>query len=87
MTIKTIRAKSGDSECEDVYRLLVITHRMAGAMACEKIGNWHLARTATFDDFVLTEWTNGIINITAETNKWYSGDEHIYTLSAVKQEE
>ncbi len=87
MTIKTIRAKSGDCQTEDVYRLLVLTHRMAGALAVEKIGGWQLSKTATFDDFVLTEWTNGIINIKAETNKWHSGDEHIYTLSAVKIEE
>ena len=87
MTIKTIRAKSGDCQTEDVYRLLVLTHRMAGALACEKIGGWCLSKTATFDDFVLTEWTNGIINIKAETNKFYSGDEHTYTLSAVKTEE
>ena len=87
MTIKTIRAKSGDSQTDDVYRLLVLTHRMAGALAVEKIGGWRLSKTATFDDFVLTEWTNGIINIKAETTKWHSGDEHIYTLSAVKTEE
>ena len=87
MTIKTIRAKSGDCKTEDVYRLLVLTHRMAGALAVKKIGDWRLSKTATFDDFVLTEWTNGIINIKAETTKWHSGDEHIYTLSAVKTEE
>ena len=87
MTIKTIRAKSGDSQTDDVYRLLVLTHRMAGALAVEKIGGWGLSKKATFDDFVLTEYTNGIINIKAESNKWYGGDEHIYTLSAVKTEE
>ena len=46
MTIKTIRAKSGDCQTEDVYRLLVLTHRMAGALAVEKIGDWRLSKTA-----------------------------------------
>lgn len=87
MTIKMIRARSDDKDNEDVYRLLVLTHRMAGAMACKKVGDWKLSRTATYDDFILTEWTNGIINIVAETHKYWNGDEHVYTLSAVIDEE
>ena len=86
--IKTISARSTTSENEsEQYRLLRCMHAMAGQMAVNKIGGWELSKTATFEDFVLTEWTNGIINIKAETNKWHDGDEHFYQLSKVIKDE
>jgi hypothetical protein len=39
MTIKAIRAKSGDCQTEDVYRLLVLTHRMAGAWLARRLAD------------------------------------------------
>jgi hypothetical protein len=65
-------------------------HAMAGVQAChDHCGNWELSRTATYSDYVLTVWTNGIVDVKAETHKDYEGNpiEHIYTLSAVKEKD
>jgi len=89
MTIKTLTARSTNEDQSDIYRLLNMIHVMAGAQACKKVGNWELSRTATYDDYVLTVWTNGIVDIKAETHKDYERNpvEHIYTLSAVEKED
>ena len=89
MTIKTLTASSTNEDQSDIYRLLNMIHAMAGAQACKKVGSWELSRTATYDDYVLTVWTNGIVDIKAETYKDYERNptEHIYTLSAVKTED
>ena len=83
--IKTISASSTNEN--EQYRLLRMIHRMAGRCAVAKIDNWRLSRTATYDDYVLTVWTNGIVDIKAETNKYPQGDEHFYQLSKVIEEE
>lgn len=90
MEIKTISASSANEDQKDTYRLLNMIHGMAAAQACHgHCGKWSLSRTATYSDYVLTVWTNGIVDIKAETHKDYEGNpiEHIYTLSAVKEED
>ena len=83
--IKTISARSTDES--EQYRLLRDMHVMAGQMAVAKIGGWCLSRTATYEDYVLTVWTNGIVDIKAETHKYWNGDEHFYQLSKAIEEE
>jgi hypothetical protein len=90
MEIKTLSASSTDEYKKDIYRLLNMIHAMAATQACnDHLGKWALSRTATYNDYVLTVWTNGIVDIKAETYKDYEGNptEHIYTLSAVKKED
>jgi uncharacterized protein YbcV (DUF1398 family) len=86
MEIKTISAKNTD-EGSDAYMLLCAMHQMAGQMAVAKIGGWELSKTATFEDYVLTVWTNGIIDLTAETHKYWNCDTHRYQLSKVIKDE
>jgi len=64
------------------YRLLNMIHAMAGIDARNKNSQWSLRSTSTCDDFVMTTWTNGIVNIKAETYK-DDGDEilHVYTMN------
>ena len=52
-----------------------------------KIGGWELSKTATFEDYVLTVWTNGIVALTAETHKYWNCDTHRYQLSKVIKDE
>lgn len=81
--IKTITADSLDKT--EQYRLLVMSHRMAGALAQDKnnVLNWSLRATATYEHYVLTEWSNGIVILGAETFIDEQGEEvHYYYMKA-----
>ena len=49
-------------------------HAMAGMLANSDNKQFQLARTCTERDYVFTEWTNGIVDVGAETFKDYSGE-------------
>lgn len=51
------------------YRCLNMIHAMAGQSAQSNDSQWKLKATATYDDYVLTVWTNGIVDIKAESWK------------------
>lgn len=79
--IKPIHANSVDRG--DVYRLLNMVHAMAGQMAQTKAGRWELLRVGTTDDWALTVWGNGIVEVGAETWKEIPGfrsEKHHYWL-------
>lgn len=57
------------SEKTDVYRLLNMVHAMAGIDAKRENSSWRLKSTATYTTYVETTWTNGIVDVTAETTK------------------
>lgn len=84
---KTITASwcKDDGERSDVYRLLNMVHAMAGHDANSPRPLWELKATATLDFYVMTVWTNGIVDVTAET-EYRHGDRdnprHTYTMSA-----
>lgn len=84
---KTITASwcKEDGERSDVYRLLGIVHAMAGRDANSPRPSWELKATAALDCYVKTVWTNGLVDITAET-EYPQGDRdnprHTYTMSA-----
>jgi len=84
---KTITASwcKDDGERSDVYRLLNLVHAMAGRDANSPRPLWSLKATATHDDYVMTMWTNGIVDVIAET-KYQHGDRdnprHTYTMRA-----
>ncbi len=86
MSIETIQAEwvntSNESEKSETYRLLNMIHVMAGNNANTEDKTWSLRATCTDSDYVLTEWTNGIVDIVAETYKNHFGrvEKHIYTL-------
>jgi hypothetical protein len=62
-----------------VYRLLNMIHVMAGGLANADSGGWRLARTATYPgEYVLTVWTNGIVEVGAETTTDDSGEKDHY---------
>ena len=64
--IKPIHASSENKD--DVYRLLNLVHSMAGSLAVAKSGEWWLKETCTMPpEYVLTVWTNGIVDVKAET--------------------
>lgn len=86
--IKPISATSDDGGDSDVYRLLVLTHRMAGSLAQTKKDGWGLKETATFEHYVRTVWSNGIVDIGAETDKDETGfpTQHRYWLRRAEQE-
>ena len=84
---KTITASwcKDDGERSDVYRLLCIVHAMAGRDANSPRPSWSLKATATLDCYVKTVWTNGIVDVTAETEYQYGDRDnprHTYTMSA-----
>ena len=79
MSIQRIFADNDDND-GDKYRLLNLVHSMAGQMAVAKIGGWQLAETCTEPHFVLTVWTNGIVNIRATSGNGH----HEYALYAVE---
>lgn len=81
--IKTITAVRVSDEVSDVYRLLNMVHVMAGRCAVAKIDGWELKATCTMEEYIKTTWTNGIVDISAET--WTDFDEHRYTLSGCKE--
>lgn len=74
MDIKKIQANSKEDAGSEVYRLLSMTHSMAGTIANlqqkEGVGikpGFKLKSCATYDDYKLTVWTNDIVDISAET--------------------
>ena len=83
-TITTSWCKD-DGERSDVYRLLGMVHAMAGRDANSPRPSWELKATATLDCYVKTVWTNGLVDVTAET-EYQHGDRdnphHTYTMSA-----
>lgn len=82
VTIETISANNAGGEKSEVYRLLNMVHVMAGRCAVAKIDGWELSETCTMDHYVKTVWTNGVVDITAQS---YPNDgEHHYTLSQCK---
>lgn len=81
--IKPISARwDCKSEKTETYRLLNMVHAMAGSDATKPNPSWRLRATATYDDYVMTEWSNGIVRIKAETHKDNEGLPcfHVYTL-------
>lgn len=82
--IKTISASNAGEEMSEVYRLLNMIHAMAGRCAVAKIDGWSLGETCTQDSYVRTVWTNGIVDVIAES---YPHDgEHHYELRQCKEE-
>ena len=84
---KTITASwcKDDGERSDVYRLLGMVHAMAGRDANSPRQSWLLKSTSTLDYYVKTVWTNGIVDVIAET-EYQHGDRdnprHTYTMSS-----
>lgn len=76
--IKTIRAGNAGVEKSETYRLLNMIHVMAGRCAVAKLDGWELGETCTSEEYVRTTWTNGIVDVIAET--WPDFGEHTYTL-------
>jgi hypothetical protein len=72
----------GDAGKSDVYRLLNMTH----VMACYD-SQFRLSRTCTDESYALTVWTNGIVDIGAETHRDYLGDvlSHHYWLCPARE--
>ena len=91
LEIKPISAtwyKEDGDEKSQVYRLLNMVHVMAGQLAQNKDSGWSLSRTATMENYALTVWTNGVVDITAETQKSFDGDyvlSHFYKLDKCKE--
>lgn len=84
--IKTIKATNELNENEeksDVYRLLNMVHAMAGRCAVAKVDSWELKSTCTMEDYVMTTWTNGIVDIVAES--YPLENEHVYTLKGCNE--
>ena len=84
---KTITASwcKDDGERSDVYLLLNMVHAMAGRDANSERPSWDLKSTATHEHYIMTVWTNGIVDVTAETEYHYSDRDnprHTYTMSA-----
>lgn len=77
MTIKTITANSKEDLGSEVYRLLAMTHAMAA-----KHPDFEIKSTATYidDEYLLTVWTNGIVDIGSESIKGV----YTYTYEAAK---
>ena len=84
---KTITASwcKDDGERSEAYQLLSMVHAMAGRDAYSPRPSWSLKATATHDDYVMTTWTNGIVDVIAET-EYQHGDRnnprHTYTMRA-----
>lgn len=82
MKIESIYASSENKD--DVYRLLNVVHSMAGSFAVAKYGGWELKATCTTPpEYVLTVWTNGIVDVKAETRHGF----HEYSMYAVEVED
>ena len=84
---KTITASwcKDDGERSDVYQLLSMVHAMAGRDANSPIPSWSLKATATHDDYIMTMWTNGIVDVIAETECQHGdrdNQRHTYTMRA-----
>lgn len=83
--IKAITAANDGAERSEVYRLLNMIHVMAGRCAVAKVDGWMLKSTCTMDEYVNTVWTNGVVDIKAET--WPDFNEHRYTLLGCSEED
>ena len=82
MNIEPIYASSENKG--DVYRLLNLVHSMAGSLAVAKSGGWELKATCTTPpEYELTVWTNGIVDVKAETRHGV----HEYSMYAVEVED
>ena len=81
--IKAIKASNIGDEKSEAYRLLNIIHVMAGRCAIAYIDGWELGETCTTDEYVRTTWTNGIVDVIAET--WPDFGEHTYTLRKCRE--
>ena len=82
MKIEPIHANSENKD--DVYRLLNLVHSMAGSLAVAKTGEWELKEACTMPpEYVLTVWTNGIVDVKAETRQGV----HEYSMYAVEVED
>lgn len=80
-TITPIRASSENKD--DVYRLLNLVYSMAGSLAVARTGEWELKATCTTPpEYVLTVWTNGIVDVKAETRHGI----HEYSMYATPKE-
>lgn len=66
-----IRANS--TEGGDVYRLLRLTHQMAGMLANSSGKAFHLAMTQSDPQYgpIVTVWSNGIVDLRAESRDGY----------------
>ena len=81
MTISKIIASSDNKD--DVYRLLNLVHSMAGSLAVAKAGGWSLKETCTMPpEYVMTTWTNGIVDVRAVTTDL---THHEYSLYATAE--
>lgn len=76
--IETITASNSSGEKSEVYRLLNMVHVMAGRCAVAKTDGWSLSETCTAHDYVKTVWTNGVVDVIAET--WPDECVHRYEL-------
>lgn len=76
--IKAITAGNDGTEKSEVYRLLNMVHVMAGRCAVAKVDGWELKATCTTDEYIKTVWTNGIVDVQAET--WPDFGEHRYAI-------
>lgn len=77
-TIKATNALDDNGDKSDVYRLLNMVHAMAGRCAVAKVDSWELKSTCTMEYYVMTTWTNGIVDVVAES--YPLENEHVYTL-------
>lgn len=82
--IKTVTASSVDADRAEVYRLLNMIHAMAGRCAVANVDNWKLAETCTMSHYVRTAWTNGIVDVIAES--WPDDGDHRYTMKRCEVE-
>ena len=84
---KTITASwcKDDGERSDVYRLLNMVHAMAGRDANSERPSCDLKSTATHEHYIMTMWTNSIVDVIAETEYQHGNRDnprHTYTMSA-----
>jgi len=61
-----------------------IIHAMAGRCAVANVDGWKLAETCTMSHYVRTTWTNGIVDVTAESCP--DNGDHWYTMKQCAKE-
>ena len=67
--------KDSYSAKDEAYRLLNMVHVLAGQLAQYKDSGWKLKSCYTGEGEADTTWTNGIVDVTAQSsngNHWYS---------------
>ncbi len=78
MSILNVKAewhvKDGEEEKTDEYKMINLINVMAGNLANSNDKGFFLSRTCTESRYVYTEWSNGIIEVGAETFKDYNGE-------------